>query len=126
MNEWSSCKNLLVVRLDNMGDVLMSVPAINALKETFHCRITLLTSSSAAGITTLIPSIDDVIIYDVSWMKSRKEKASTLEITSLIKSKLLDGAVIFTMFSQDPLPSVMLTYIAGIPLRLAYYPEKPY
>src|SRR5919106_519625 len=108
MNEWSSCKNLLVVRLDNLGDVLMSVPAINALKETFRCKITLLTSSAAISITSFIGSIDDVIVYDVPWMKSRTENSSTFEITERLRNKKFDGAVVFTVFSQNPLPSVML------------------
>ncbi len=28
MNKWSDCKNLLVIRADNMGDLLLSSPAI--------------------------------------------------------------------------------------------------
>jgi ADP-heptose:LPS heptosyltransferase len=128
MNKWSSCKNVLCVRLDNMGDLLMSTPAINALKETLKCKITVLTSSMAKGVVKYIPAIDDVIVFDVPWMKVN-HAASNDSITNLIevlKAREFDGAVIFTVFSQNPLPAAMLLYMAGIPLRLAYCRENPY
>ena len=62
---WSGKQNILCIRLDNMGDVLMSSPAIRALTESFKSRITLLTSSMAGGISKYIPGIDEVIASDV-------------------------------------------------------------
>jgi lipopolysaccharide heptosyltransferase II len=37
-----------------------------------------------------------------------------------------DAAVIFTTFSQSPLPAALLCYLADIPLRLAHCRENPY
>jgi lipopolysaccharide heptosyltransferase II len=37
-----------------------------------------------------------------------------------------DAAVIFTVYSQSPLPAACLCYWAGIPLRLAHCRENPY
>jgi lipopolysaccharide heptosyltransferase II len=37
-----------------------------------------------------------------------------------------DAAVIFTVYSQNPLPTALLCYLAGIPLRLAHCRENPY
>ncbi len=37
-----------------------------------------------------------------------------------------DAAVIFTVYSQNPLPAAFLCYLAGIPLRLAHCRENPY
>lgn len=34
--------------------------------------------------------------------------------------------VIFTVYSQNPLPSAILAYIAQIPVRVAYCRENPY
>src|SRR5690606_21368699 len=69
MKLWSHCNNLLIIRPDNMGDLLMSSPAIRALKETFSCRITLLTSTAAAGAAALLPEIDDLLVYNLPWVK---------------------------------------------------------
>jgi ADP-heptose:LPS heptosyltransferase len=110
-----------------MGDLLMSVPAVKALKETFQSKITLLTSAAASSIAPYIKAIDDVIIYDVPWMKDRNTDQQELwRIISLLRERQFDGAVIFTVFSQNPLPSTMIAYLAEIPLRLAYSRENPY
>jgi ADP-heptose:LPS heptosyltransferase len=111
-----------------MGDLLMSSPAIRALKHTFGCRITVLTSSMAAGMARFIPAIDEVITYDVPWVKTNAPTSpgTITEIVDVLKKKHFDAAVVFTVFSQNPLPAVLLMYMAGIPLRIAYCRENPY
>jgi ADP-heptose:LPS heptosyltransferase len=111
-----------------MGDLLMSSPAIAALKETFNARITVLTSSGGKSITPFIPVIDEVIVYDAPWVKSSADVRveDFFEIVNLIRSKNFDAAVIFSVFSQNPLPTAMLAHLAGIPKRLGYCRENPY
>jgi lipopolysaccharide heptosyltransferase II len=127
-NDWRGCKNILCIRPDNMGDLIMSAPAIRALKESFGCTITLLTSSMAAGIVPFLPEIDNTIIFTVPWIKACVENQQNefYKLIDEIKKKQFDAAVIFTVFSQNPLPSVMIAYLAGIPKRLAYCRENPY
>lgn len=51
---WRNAQELLCVRLDSIGDVLMTTPAIRALKESNPARrITLLTSSAGAEVASL-------------------------------------------------------------------------
>jgi ADP-heptose:LPS heptosyltransferase len=105
----------------------MSAPAISALKSAFDAKITLLTSSMAKPVTSLLSDVAEVIIFDLPWVK--KETSSDQEITSIIqqlKERHFDAAVIFTVFSQNPLPAAMLAYMAGIPKVLAYCRENPY
>ena len=128
MTDWKNCKNILVIRADNMGDLLMSSPAIRALKETFDCRITLLTSAMGNAIAPYIDVIDETIVADLPWVKTPepvKEKDIKLLINRLQKLEF-DAAVIFTVYSQNPLPAAMLAYMAGIRKRLAYCRENPY
>ena len=128
MKNWLKCKNIVCIRLDNMGDLLMSAPAIHALKKTFGCKITVLTSSMAEAMAKYIPFIDEVIVYDAPWVKKDAAAAAeaTQNIIALLQKKQFDGAIIFTVFSQNPLPSALLAYLAHIPLRLAYCRENPY
>ena len=128
MSDWSNCRNILVIRPDNMGDLLMSTPAIRALKESFNARITVLTSSMAAGIARVVPEISEVMVYDLPWVKTKETVSPDVftEIIVQISSKKFDAAVIFTVYSQNPLPTAMLAYLAGIPKRLAYCRENPY
>ena len=128
MNDWSECKNLLCIRPDNIGDLIMTGPALRALKETFSCKITVLTSSAAAVIAAYMPEIDEVITFDVPWVKNNVVNGTEdfNRTVGDIKRRNFDGAVIFTVYSQNPLPTVMLAYLAEIPLRLAYCRENPY
>ena len=128
MNEWKTCKNILCIRPDNMGDLIMSEPAIRALKETFGCAITLLTSSMAAGIVPFLPGIDDVIQFNAPWVKTNTANGVNdfFNVIEELKQHSFDAAIVFTVFSQNPLPSAMIAYLAGIPKRLAYCRENPY
>jgi lipopolysaccharide heptosyltransferase II len=125
---WKNCKNILCIRPDNMGDLIMSAPAIRALKQTFGARITIFTSSMAKGVIKLIPEIDDAIIFDLPWVKTAEtsDANSFIEVVETIKDRNFDAAVIFTVFSQNPLPTAMVAYLAGIPRVLGYCRENPY
>lgn len=127
---WDTCKNVLCVRLDNIGDVLMTTPAIRALKESCVGRkITLLASSTGAKLSGLIPEIDDIIVYDAPWIKATApihNSTSEHVMVERLRQGKFDAAVIFTVYTQNPLPSAFLCYLADIPLRLAYCHENPY
>ncbi|RVT97292.1 glycosyltransferase family 9 protein [Mucilaginibacter limnophilus] len=125
---WEGCKNILCIRPDNMGDLIMSGPAIRALKETFNAKITVLTSSMARGVISHMPEIDDAIIFDLPWVKINEtpDTAGFYKVIDTIKQRDFDAAVIFTVYSQNPLPTAMLVYLAGIPRVLAYCRENPY
>jgi lipopolysaccharide heptosyltransferase II len=128
MNTWQNCKKILCIRPDNMGDLLMTTPAIRALKQTFNAHITVLTSSMAAGIARYIPDVDEVMTFDVPWVKSNQTVPNDAftAVVEDIRNRQFDAAIIFTVYSQNPLPTVMLAYLANIPLRLAYCRENPY
>jgi lipopolysaccharide heptosyltransferase II len=128
MKGWKDCKKILCIRLDNMGDVIMSSPAIRALKENFNCSITLLTSSMGAPIAQFLTFIDRVITFDAPWVKLNNQ-GGTHEFNELVlqlKKEQFDGAIIFTTFSQSALPAALISYLAGIKRRMAYCRENPY
>lgn len=127
---WRRAQNILCVRLDAMGDVLMTGPAIRALRESApNRRITLLTSPSGAEAARLLPWVDDILIYEAPWMKAsapRADPAPDLAMIRRIAGAGFDAAAIFTVYSQNPLPAALLCFLAGIPMRLAHCRENPY
>jgi len=125
---WLGCKNILCIRPDNMGDLIMTVPALRALKDSFGAKITVLTSSMAKAIIDSIVEIDDQIIFDLPWVKTDTLTKSDefYEVIAQIKARKFDAAVIFTVYSQNPLPAAILAYLAGIPRILSYCRENPY
>lgn len=129
MNDrWASARRVLCVRLDTIGDVLMTTPAIRACAHAGR-HITLLTSHSGAAIARLVPELDDVIAFDAPWMKSARPPSDSTALASMaddLRKRCFDAAVIFTTHSQSPLPAAMLCWQAGIPLRIAHCRENPY
>lgn len=128
--DWERAKTILCVRLDSLGDILMTTPAFHALKTTTTDRhLVLLTSPAGAEVAALIPEIDEVIVYEAPWMKStaaHRESYFDFEMITFLQERSFDAAVIFTAFSQSPLPAAFLCYLANIPLRLAHCHENPY
>jgi lipopolysaccharide heptosyltransferase II len=129
---WVGLKRLLAVRLDAAGDVLMTTPALRALRATRPDRLTLLTSSSGAAVAELLPELDDVIEYEAPWMKAAgdapdaTDPAADEALIAGLRAERFDAAAIFTVHSQSPLPAALTTYLAGIPRRLAHCRENPY
>ncbi len=130
LTAWKRARRLLCVRLDTLGDVLMTTPAIRALRESVRDRsITLLTSSQGQVVTGYVPEIDYCMAYDCPWMKasgSVSDPARDREMIAALRSRRFDAAVIFTVYSQNPLAAAMLCHLAEIPLRLAHCRENPY
>lgn len=129
-SEWEKAKNFLCIRLDSMGDVLMTTPAMRALKDSRpDRRITLLTSRSGAKIAPLIPEVDAMMVYDSPWMKATRPQVTSnldFKIIDRLHWGCFDAAIIFTVFSQNPLAAAYMAYLAEIPLRLAHCRENPY
>ncbi len=127
---WSQAKNILCVRLDSLGDVLMTTPALRALKESgSDRRITLLTSPAGAEAASLVPEIDAVLVYEAPWMKAtppRTDNTPEYAMAERLRRLQFEAAVLFTVYSQNPLPAAFLCYLANIPLRLAHCHENPY
>ena len=107
----------------------MTTPAIRALKDSGRDRtITLLTSPRGAEVAPFVPEIDDVIEYNAPWMPGelRTSGAGDLDVAAELRRRRFDAAVIFTVYSQNPLPAAFLCHLAEIPLRLAHCRENPY
>ncbi len=127
---WSKAENVLCVRLDTIGDVLMTTPALRALKESSPSRrITLLTSAPGASIASMVPEVDQVIVYAAPWIKATPPRSNSRPehlLVEQLRRGTFEAAVIFTVYSQNPLPAGLLCYLADIPLRLAHCHENPY
>ena len=122
MNEWLAARNILVLRMDNLGDVLMLGPALRAVKETSpSSRLTLLASPGGALAAPLLPWIDDVMSWRAIWQdvggRMAFEPAREQELISMLAERQFDAAFIFTSFSQTPHTPAYVCYLAGIPLR---------
>lgn len=128
-SDWSRARRVLAVRLDAIGDVLMTTPALRALKRAKRGRhLTLLTSAAGAEIARLVPEIDDVIAYQAPWMRASVNIAADADraLIERLRAGKFDAAAIFTVYSQNPWAAALLCRLADIPRRLAHSRENPY
>ena len=66
---WQKARRILAVRLDNLGDVLVTTPALHAIKASLpQASLTLLASPVGAQVAHLDPDIDEVLVYEAPWM----------------------------------------------------------
>lgn len=128
--QWQSARNVLAIRLDNLGDVLVTSPALHAIKQSLpEARLTLLASSVGAQPGYLIPDVDDVIVYEAPWMdpwhRLPRDPEREQGMIATIRERRFDGAIIFTSYRQSPLPAAYLCYLADVPLRVAASIDGP-
>jgi len=100
-------KNILLVRTDRIGDVILSLPAAALLKDIYPgCRITFLAREYTAPLIALSKSVDAVINDDPS--------LSARALAMRLKGHDFDLAVMLHPTSR----LAWATWLAGIPVRI--------
>ncbi len=128
---WRRARRVLAVRLDILGDVLRTTPALAALRQSLpQARLSLFTSSAGAAVAACVREVDEVIAFDAPWVKQAAGGGGELgraeqQLVDALRDRF-DAAVIFTVCTQSALPAALLCRLAGIPLRLAHSRENPY
>ena len=115
----TSYKNILVVRSDRVGDVVLTTPALAALREAFpQATISVLATSQTREIVEGNPHINEVIVDDRKG--AQKGFGGFFHLVGLLRKKNFDLAVIFHTKKRTNL----LCFLAGIPTRLGYRNNK--
>jgi lipopolysaccharide heptosyltransferase II len=131
---WRTVRRLLAIRLDNLGDLLMTTPALAAIRDSLpDVHLGLLCSPTGARAAAHLDSVDEVIAFTAPWMRvgmagSEGDQLGQEERALLqrLREARYDAAVIFSVCTQSALPAALLCLQAGIPLRLAHCRENPY
>jgi lipopolysaccharide heptosyltransferase II len=128
---WRRARRILFVRLDNLGDVLMSSPAMAAVRrQQPDAHLALLCGAPGAAALPHLPLLDEAILYDAPWVQGAKPRDNDGSTDRRLVRRLMQGrfdaAVIFTVCTQSALPASLLLRQADIPLRLAHSRENPY
>jgi len=68
-------KKILIIRADQIGDVIMSTTILPPLRRRFpQARIDFLCGSWAYGIVRCLPLIDNVLVFDCPWWAPRGQR----------------------------------------------------
>ena len=121
--DFNNIKKILVIKFRHIGDVLLSVPTIRALKDTFPgAEISVLVNSGTEDVLAGSPLIDELIVYD------RKLKQMSLvaryfkEFLFLkkIRGKRFDMTVDLTGGDR----AAVVSFVSGAKYRLVSDPGK--
>jgi ADP-heptose:LPS heptosyltransferase len=106
---------VLVARLDSMGDVLVSGPAVRAVAAS--AEVVLLAGPQGAPAARLLPGVAEVRVLAAPWITPTDRAVDAdlvAEVARLVTETRVDEAVILTSFHQSPLPLALLLRLAGV------------
>ncbi len=108
---------ILVIRLDRIGDLMLSFPAIDALRRRFPgASISLMTRTATRELFEGQPSIDEVIAYDYSKKGKQAFPLGYFRFIEEIMKRRFDAAIIL----HPGIRSYLLPFLAAIPCRIGY------
>lgn len=121
-------RRVLVMRLDNVGDVVMIGPTLRTLRRWLpDSHITLMVSPAGSQVAPLLPWHDATIVHRAIWQDASGAMAfdpgREAALVERLRGGRFDAAVILTSFSQSPHPAAYACYQAGIPIRLGQSKE---
>jgi len=125
---WYNVQRVLVVRLDNLGDVVMLSPALRSLRSALpDASITLMASPAGVQVAPMLPWVDRAWSVEALWQDASHrmplDPERELLLVEGIRERRFDAALIFTSFSQSPHPAAYACYLAGVPLRVGQSKE---
>ena len=111
-------RNILVIDFGQLGDVVLSLPALRAIRAQFPgARITAAVGRPSAGIIELSGYADDVIEVDRVAMRDGFKPLSILKLVAVVKDvrrRRFDFVIDLHSFSETNL----LGFLSGAPQRL--------
>jgi ADP-heptose:LPS heptosyltransferase len=126
--DMAAARRVLVVRLDNIGDVVTTTPALRALRAAAPAaRIHLLASPVGSAVVPMVPELDGVLTVSASWQQLPgavgPDPAAERELLARLAAEGYDVLLVLTSFSQSPWPVAHLGLLAGIGTRVVHSQE---
>jgi ADP-heptose:LPS heptosyltransferase len=111
-------RNILVIDFGQLGDVVMSLPALRAIRERFpHARITVAVGKPAAEVIEMTNYADAIVSVDRVSLRDGFQPLSILRMLQLVKDmrrRQFDFVIDLHSFSETNL----LGFFSGAPKRL--------
>ncbi|RBY87537.1 glycosyltransferase family 9 protein [Blastococcus sp. TF02A-26] len=120
-------RTVLVVRLDNAGDVLLQGPLVRAVAHGAD-RVVFLAGPAGAEAAALLPGVDEVWTWACPWILGDPppvEAADLAALTERLRALAPAEAVVSTSFHQSPLPLALVLRTAGVPRISAISVDYP-
>jgi ADP-heptose:LPS heptosyltransferase len=108
---------MLIARLDSLGDVLISGPAIRAVAARAG-QVALLCGPRGRAAAELLPGVGPILEWCAPWIDFSPGEVTVAAVQPLmrqVRGYAPDAALILTSFHQSPLPLALLLRLAGVP-----------
>lgn len=108
--------HVLLVRLDSMGDVLLTGGAVRAVARS-AASVTMLVAPGQAPVARMLPGVDEVIEFDAGWVPldpGMFDRRAAQSCVRRLRRRRFDTSLIFTSFHQSALPTALLLRLAGV------------
>ena len=115
MSKSQNYKKILIVRMDKIGDLVLSTPAIKAVRDAYpDSHITVLVRPYAREIIEGSPYINEVITYDKT--NGNKGLLKNIKFIMSLRKKKFDLALVLHPKNRTHI----YIFLAGIPVRVGY------
>jgi len=125
LNSVDNYKNILIIRLSAIGDVLRTLPAVNAWRK--HCpeaRFTWLVEPAAASVLEGHLALDRVLIFErglfSGFLGSPKRFGSALRLLFILLSELRSGNFDLVVDFHGIFKSGLFTRLSGVSDRVGF------
>jgi heptosyltransferase-2 len=113
--EKKSIRRLLIRSTNWIGDAVMTVPAVRAIRRNFPgTRISMLAKPWVAPVFAHSPHVDDILIYDANGRHSGV--GGTILLSRELRRHRFDAAVLL----QNAIEAAVIAFMAGIPRRIGF------
>jgi len=105
----NSPKNILIVRTDRIGDVVLTLPVASTIKKHFPgCRVSLLVRRYTKALDENNPFIDEIIT-----LEEKEGKPSVPANVAMLKNRFDACIVAFPTY-----PLALILFLSNIPVRI--------
>lgn len=109
-------RNILLIRLSSLGDIVLTSPAIRAVRKHFpNARISMLVASQSADLLTENPHLDEVLQFDRH--AKDKDTAEMIRLARVLRERQFDLSIDF----QRKFRTSLLGYLSGAKCRVGYH-----
>ena len=109
-------RRILVIRLDRIGDVVLSTPVLTALRRYFpHAFIAMMVRPACRDVVIGHPAVDDVILYEKD--SAHRGVLATARFARRLRRYDFDTALILHPSNR----SHWIPWLARIPVRIGYH-----
>lgn len=108
-------RNILIRGTNWIGDVVMTLPAIAAIRRTFpEAHLSILVKPWVADVLRLCPDVDEILLYERPGIHAGPK--GMIRLARELRARRFDGAILL----QNAIEAAILATMAGIPVRAGY------